>query len=251
MAEATAGSLEISAKDRAFRADAGRPTARNQSGQEYQATTDLRHQLSDTLLLTGTLGWKEISARQSLHSNREWEFAAGLTMSHAAPFSLTAQPWTSSLTAAYVETQYFAPDPAVDPNRNRRDSEKRLTLLTSIPVVRRLVTPRAIRRARVRRVALSQFLAHGLHMTEGRTGVLIFAAMSDHQVEVIADRGIHSRVDPDVWAGAVEVLVRGLRSNRPVEGFEQAIGLCGQVLAEQFPPGAQNHNEIADRLVVI
>ncbi|WP_339870803.1 TPM domain-containing protein [uncultured Brevundimonas sp.] len=124
-------------------------------------------------------------------------------------------------------------------------------LLTSIPVVRRLVTPRAIRRARVRRVALSQFLAHGLHMTEGRTGVLIFAALSDHQVEVIADQGIHARVDRDVWAGAVEVLVRGLRSDRPVEGFEQAIGLCAQVLAEQFPPGSQNPNQIADRLVVI
>ena len=115
----------------------------------------------------------------------------------------------------------------------------------------RLVTPRAVRRARVRRVALSQFLAHGLQMTEGRTGVLIFAAMSDHQVEVIADQGIHARVDQDVWAGAVEVLVRGLRADRPVEGFEQAINLCGQVLAEQFPPGAGNPNEIADRLVVI
>lgn len=124
-------------------------------------------------------------------------------------------------------------------------------LLTSIPFVRRMVTPWAIRRARVRRVALSQFLAHGLHMTEDRTGVLIFAALSDHQVEVIADEGIHIRVDRDVWAGAVEVLVRGLRSNRPVEGFEQAIGLCGQVLAEQFPPRAHNPNEIADRLVVI
>lgn len=124
-------------------------------------------------------------------------------------------------------------------------------LLTSIPAVRRVVTPRAIRRARVRRVALSQFLAHGLHMTEARTGVLIFAALSDHQVEVIADAGIHSRVDPDIWAGAVEVLVRSLRSDRPVDGFEQAIGLCGQVLAQQFPPGVKNPNEIADRLVVI
>ena len=124
-------------------------------------------------------------------------------------------------------------------------------LLTSIPTVRRMVTPRAIRRARVRRVALSQFLAHGLHMTEGRTGVLIFAALSDHQVEVIADHGIHARVDHDVWAGVVEVLVRGLRTDRPVEGFEKAIGLCGQVLAEQFPPGTRNRNEIADRLVVI
>ncbi|WP_414977177.1 TPM domain-containing protein [Brevundimonas sp.] len=124
-------------------------------------------------------------------------------------------------------------------------------ILTSIPTVRRLVTPRSIRRARVRRVALSQFLAHGLQVTEGRTGVLIFAALSDHQVEVIADAGIHARVDHDIWAAAVEVLVRGLRTNRPVEGFEQAIDLCGKALAEQFPPGAKNSNEVADRLVVI
>ena len=55
--ETTNGSLELSAKDRAFRADAGRPTARNQSGQEYQATTDVQQQLTDSLLLTGTLGW--------------------------------------------------------------------------------------------------------------------------------------------------------------------------------------------------
>jgi putative membrane protein len=124
-------------------------------------------------------------------------------------------------------------------------------MLTSIPAVRRLVTPPSIRRTRVRRVAMSQFLAHGLQATEGRTGVLIFAALSDHQVEVIADQGIHARVDHDVWAAAVEVLVTGLRTNRPVEGFEQAIALCGKVLAEQFPPGAKNPNEIADRLVVI
>lgn len=136
VAEATNGSLDISAKDRAFRADAGRPTARNQSGPEYQATLDLRRQLSDSLLLSGTLGWKEIDARQSLHSNREWEFGTGLTMSHAAPMNITDQPWTSSLSASYIETQYFAPDPAVDPNRNRRDAEKRLTLLTTVPVTR-------------------------------------------------------------------------------------------------------------------
>lgn len=136
VAEATTGALDVSAKDRAFRADAGRPTARNQSGQEYQATTDLRHQLSDSLLLTGTLGWKEIDARQSLHANREWEFGAGLTVSHAAPFSITEQAWTSSLNGSYIETQYFAPDPAVHPTRERRDAEKRLTMLTTIPVTR-------------------------------------------------------------------------------------------------------------------
>lgn len=124
-------------------------------------------------------------------------------------------------------------------------------LLTSIPVVRRVVTPRSIRRARVRRVALQQFLAHGLHVTEARTGVLIFAALSDHQVEVIADEGIHARVDQAVWADAAAALAKGMKDGDAAGGFEVAIGLCGRVLAENFPPGAANPNEVEDRLVLI
>lgn len=120
-----------------------------------------------------------------------------------------------------------------------------------LPLLRRLSTPRAVRRARVRKAALHQFLAHGLHVTEERTGVLIFAALADHQVEVIADSGIHSRVDQSVWAEAVEALTGGLREDRPAEGFEAAIALVGGVLAEHFPPRPRNPNELDDRLVEI
>lgn len=124
-------------------------------------------------------------------------------------------------------------------------------LLASIPGVRRFITPRSIRRARVRRAAMEQFLAHGLHVTEARTGVLIFAALSDHQVEVVADEGIYSKVDHEVWADAVAALAKGLKDGDPAAGFEVAIGLCGTVLAEHFPHGTTNHNEVEDRLVLI
>lgn len=124
-------------------------------------------------------------------------------------------------------------------------------LLSRLQPLRRWMTPRGVRRERVRKAAVEQFLAHGLHVTQNRTGVLIFAAMEDHQVEIVADEAIHSRVDQEVWGRAVGVLVRELRVRRPVEGFEQAIAICGGVLAEHFPPGAANPNEHPDRLVVI
>lgn len=124
-------------------------------------------------------------------------------------------------------------------------------LVTRLPPVTRRVTPRAIRRRRVRAAAMQQFLAHGLHVTEGRTGVLLFAALADHQVEVVADEGIHARVDPSVWADAAEALSRGLKRDDAAAGFEAAVGLCGGVLAEHFPPRPDNPNELADRLVVI
>lgn len=124
-------------------------------------------------------------------------------------------------------------------------------LITSIPAVNRWVTPGVVRQARVRRAALQQFLAHGLQDTEHRTGVLIFAALSDHQVEVVADQGIHSRVDADVWVEAVADLTRALRQSRPADGFEAAIGRVGSVLAEHFPPGVANRDELPNRLVHI
>lgn len=123
--------------------------------------------------------------------------------------------------------------------------------LTSIPVIRRWVTPAGVRRTRVRRAALNQFLAHGLHVTQARTGVMIFAALDDHQVEIIADQGIYEKVDADVWARACAAMVREMRDNRPVSGFQQAIALCGAVLAQHFPPRANNPNEVVDRLVLI
>lgn len=124
-------------------------------------------------------------------------------------------------------------------------------LLLRFPPLTRWATPRGIRRDRTRQAAMHQFLAHGLHVTEHRTGVLIFAALADRQVEVIADQGIHSRVDPSVWGDAVEVLTEALRDRRPAEGFEQAIALVGGVLADHFPPRPRNPNEVPDRLVEI
>ncbi|RZJ43841.1 MAG: TPM domain-containing protein [Brevundimonas sp.] len=124
-------------------------------------------------------------------------------------------------------------------------------LLTSLPVVRRWVTPRSVRRARVHKAAMQQFLAHGLHVTEARTGVLLFASLADHQVEVIADQGIHSRVPQTVWADAVVALVKGLKRGDPAAGFEDAVALSGAVLSEHFPPSSRDRNEIEDKLVII
>lgn len=124
-------------------------------------------------------------------------------------------------------------------------------LITRLPGVLRLITPRSVRRARVRKAALQQFLAHGLHVTKARTGVLIFAALADHQVEVIADEGIHARVDHFTWADVVDAMTDRLKRDDPAGGFEAAVELCGSVLAAHFPPGPANPNETQNKLVVI
>ena len=135
VAEATNGSLDISAKDRAFRADAGRPTARNQSGPEYQATLDLRRQLSDSLLLSGTLGWKEIDARQSLHSNREWEFGTRPSISRPTP--------PSTPTAIGAMPKSASPCSPPSPSPGNGPSPQHSSAPSSIPTSRTSPTPTA------------------------------------------------------------------------------------------------------------
>lgn len=124
-------------------------------------------------------------------------------------------------------------------------------LLWEWPVVRRALTPHSIRQRRVRHAAMQQFLAHGLHVTEDRTGVLIFAARADHQVEIVADAGIHAKTPPEVWGEAAAALADGLRRGDPAAGYIAAVALCGEVLAQHFPPRDGNPNELPDKLLEI
>jgi putative membrane protein len=80
---------------------------------------------------------------------------------------------------------------------------------------------------------------------------LIFAALAEHQVELITDELILQKVDAGVWADVVAALVRGLKTGSPAAGFEAAVRQCGDVLAAHFPPRPDNPNELSDRLIVL
>jgi putative membrane protein len=109
--------------------------------------------------------------------------------------------------------------------------------------------PPAIRRRRAHARALELFLAHGLHTTSARTGVLLFLSLAERHAEVVADEGIYARVAPDVWDEAVAALVAGARKGAPGEAFIAAIEICGKVLTAHFPPRADDRDELANQLV--
>ena len=56
---------------------------------------------------------------------------------------------------------------------------------------------------------------------------------------------------PQVWEAAISALLAGIKQGRPGDGFVAAIEQCGAVLAEHFPPGALNRDELPNRLVEI
>jgi putative membrane protein len=121
--------------------------------------------------------------------------------------------------------------------------------VASLRPVRRLLTPRGLKRHRVREKAQEQFISRNLQATRERTGVLIFVAADERMAEIIVDEGIAGAVGPEVWTRAMAALVAGLKRGEPAAGFAAAVGLCGDVLAEHFPPRADNPDELPDSLV--
>ena len=123
--------------------------------------------------------------------------------------------------------------------------------LMSIRRLRLWLTPEPLRRSKVHRAAVQQFLAKGIHQTDARTGVLIFASAADRHAEIVADEGIYKKVPEEFWAEALEVLGREIKQRRPAEGFVSAIQLCGGLLAEHFPRRADDQNELPDEIIQI
>ncbi len=117
--------------------------------------------------------------------------------------------------------------------------------------IRFRIVPRRAKHERAHALAMRQFFAQALHQTENRTGVLIFASLAERYAEIVADAGINAKVTPDVWDRAVAALIDGMRRDQPGDGFVAAIELCGAVLAEHFPPGALNRDELPNKLVEI
>ncbi len=113
------------------------------------------------------------------------------------------------------------------------------------------LVPRAVKRARAHRHAMEQFLAQNLHTTRKRTGVLIFVSSAEHFAEVIADEGIYKKVPPEIWDHAVAGLTANIVRGKAADGFVTAIKLCGGVLAEHFPPGSRDKNELPNHLIVL
>ena len=124
-----------------------------------------------------------------------------------------------------------------------------LALVFRMPVIKMRLIPRSIKRARAARLAREQFFAQGLHLTRDRTGVLIFVAVAEHHVEILADQGINAKLAHNVWADAVTEFIKNVKAGRVVEGFLAAITRCGQTLAEHFPRAADDVNELPNRLI--
>ena len=115
--------------------------------------------------------------------------------------------------------------------------------------LRMALTPRSIKAERVRARAIDLFKVGTEGKTVGRTGVLLYLSLKEHRADIVADEAIAAKVSADVWGNAMAALIERVRVGQPGEGMAEAVRQMGIVLAEHFPRGSENPNELPDRLI--
>lgn len=87
--------------------------------------------------------------------------------------------------------------------------------------------------------------------TEHNNGILIYLLLADHDVEIVADRGVAARVAQAEWEAICREMESHFRRGRFEEGLLAGIHAAALLLRQHYPKNDSDMNEIPDRPVVL
>lgn len=100
-----------------------------------------------------------------------------------------------------------------------------------------------------RKRAESAFLEEEVFNTRHRTGIMIFVSFFEHEVIVMADRGISKVVGQKEWDKMVENMIESVRREKVTDGMIAAVQRCAEILLENgFSKTNDDVNELRDDL---
>lgn len=95
--------------------------------------------------------------------------------------------------------------------------------------------------------ALALFSSLRIWDTEANNGVLIYLLLADHDVEIVADRGISRHVAPEVWTAICHEMEQQFRQQAFEHGILLGVEQASLLLQQHFPAGPSEANELPDR----
>lgn len=102
-----------------------------------------------------------------------------------------------------------------------------------------------------KRRAKLAFLDENVFQTEERVGILIFISRLEHEVVVLGDAGINSKVKENDWEEIVETVTNSIKKKEITDGIVTAISQCKKLLLEHgFVRKQTDTNELSDGIRV-
>jgi uncharacterized membrane protein len=101
-----------------------------------------------------------------------------------------------------------------------------------------------------REVAIKEFNRLKMNNTAEKTGVLIFILFNERKFEIVADKGINSKISPSNWESISKNLSEEFKNCRYLDGILNCLRSIGDVLKTEFPVLPEDKNELSDDVIV-
>jgi uncharacterized membrane protein len=87
--------------------------------------------------------------------------------------------------------------------------------------------------------------------TEENCGVLIYLNLADHQVEIVADRGVGRLVQAAEWQAVCDTLTSQLGQGAFRDSTVAAITQLNELLAQKLPATGDRVNQLSDKPIIL
>jgi uncharacterized membrane protein len=88
----------------------------------------------------------------------------------------------------------------------------------------------------------------GMDATRQRNGILFYVAVDDRAFAIVGGAGIHAKVGDPFWEALRDAMRDAFAKGEPAAGLTGAIDEAGRRLAEHFPRGSDDRNELPDEI---
>ena len=119
-------------------------------------------------------------------------------------------------------------------------------IATVVPPLVRWLTPASIRRRAVITAARATFVERGLHHTRGRTGVLVYCALTEGMAAIVVDTAVVAAVPAATLSARERAIDAAIRQGGIAAA--DAIAALAPVLAAALPRAADDLNELPDAI---
>lgn len=156
--------------------------------------------------------------------------------------------WPFSFSATFSTRMLHAVEQAIQASERTHTAELRFVAEESLPM--RYLWHDATPRER----AVNLFSKLRMWDTEQNNGVLIYALLAEHKIEIVADRASARAITQAQWDSWITALQHAFRSADATPGTCAVIAQISAELATHFPLGAHGDvqgNELPDAPVVI
>ena len=147
---------------------------------------------------------------------------------------------------AFPPAAMLAIEKAVGEEERRHDGELRFAVEASFPI------GELLREVQSRERAIAWFGRLRVWDTEQNSGVLIYLLLADRRVEIVADRGVHSKVGRAAWEAICGEMQQEFARGQFERGVVIGVRAISDLLATHYPAGGgENPNELPDKPAVL